>query len=186
MKALKLWLAPVVVGAAVAISGCGDSATSKVAEQIKTSYDFNGKQVEMVGYLKPTRFTLVSNGVAPLVLVPSSMSDPVNATLENIMLPFGKNANSIFMPERYKSSEIELRDASSKVNSVDTKFKVTGTVVYDSTEKIAAPQPPSGKMVLEIQRQNYEKAKAAYEERVKKGDVYSYKYKVVNVVLTPQ
>ena len=59
-------------------------------------------------------------------------------------------------------------------------------MVYDSTEKIAPPQPPSGKMVLEIQRQNYEKAKAAYEERVKKGDVYSYKYKVVNVVLTPQ
>ena len=163
MKALKWWLAPVVLGAVVALSGCGDSATSKLADQIKTTHALNGKQVEMVGYLKPTRFTLVRNGFAPLVLVPSSTSDPVNATLENIMLAFGKEANSIFMPERYKSSEIELRDAAGKVHSVDTQFKITGTLHYDSTEKIAEPQPPTGNMVLGVQRQNYEKAKAEYE-----------------------
>lgn len=165
---------------------CGDSATNKVAEQIKSSYEWNGKQVEMVGYLKTTKVTLVRNGVAPLVLVPSSMSDAGSATLENIMIAFGKAPNSIFMPERFKSSDIELRDAQGAVHNIDTKLKVTGKVVYDSTQKIQEPVKPSGLVVLDLQKQNYEKAKAAYEEGVKKGDVYDYRYKVVDVVLTPQ
>ena len=172
--------------AALTLSACGDSTTNKVAEQIKTSYEFNGKQVEMVGYLKTTRFTMVRDGLAGLVLVPTVMNDVSSATLQNIMIKFGKEPNSIYMPERYKGEDIELRDSTGKVNDINTKFKVTGTVVYDSTEKIAEPKPPSGAMVLDIQKKNYEKAKAEYEERVKKGDVYDYRYKVTNVILTPQ
>ena len=188
MRKINSWVVSLALGAAAALTltACGDSATNKVADQIKTSYEYNGKQVEMVGYLKTTRFTMVRNGLAPLVLVPTAMNDATSATLENIMIKFGKEPNSIYMPERYKGSDIELRDSTGKVNDINTKFKVTGTVVYDSTEKIAEPKPPSGAMVLDVQRKNYEKAKAEYEERVKKGDVYNYRYKVTNVVLTPE
>ena len=188
MRHKNSWVASLVLctAAALTLSACGDSSTNKVAEQIKTSYEYNGKQVEMVGYLKTTRFTMVRNGVAPVVLVPTMVNDATSATLENIMLKFGKEPNSIYMPERYKGEDIEIRDSTGKVNDINTKFKITGTVVYDSTEKIAEPKPPSGAMVLEMQRKSYEKAKAEYEERVKKGDVYDYRYKVTNVVLTPQ
>ena len=55
MKILKSWVGSAVLGAALVLtlSGCGDSATSKLADQIKTSYTYNGKQVEMVGYGNP-------------------------------------------------------------------------------------------------------------------------------------
>lgn len=187
MKILKSWVGSAVLGAALVLtlSGCGDSATSKLADQIKTSYTYNGKQVEMVGYLKTTRVSMVRNGVVPLVLVPSMVNDATSATLENIMIKFGKEPNSIDMPERYKLSDIKIYDVTGKVNDINTKFKITGTVVYESTEKIAEPKPPSGQVVLDIQKKNYEKAKAEYEERAKKGDVYNYSYKVVDVVLTP-
>lgn len=186
--AIKKVILPLAMVAAVAmsVSGCGDSATNKLANEIKTSYAYNGKQVEMVGYLKTSKLTFVRNGIAPVVLVPSMASDVSSATLENIMLKFGKEPNSIYMPEKFKGDDIELRDATGKVNNINTQFKLKGTVVYDSTEKIAEPKPPSGMMVLDIQKQNYEKEKLKYEERVKKGDVYDYKYKVVDIVLEPQ
>ena len=167
MKILKSWVGSAVLGAALVLtlSGCGDSATSKLADQIKTSYTYNGKQVEMVGYLKTTRVSMVRNGVVLLVLVPSMVNDATSATLENIMIKFGKEPNSIDMPERYKLSDIKIYDVTGKVNDINTKFKITGTVVYESTEKIAEPKPPSGQVVLDIQKKNYEKAKAEYEER---------------------
>lgn len=167
-------------------SACGDSATSKAAQVIKTSHALNGKRVDAVGYFKTTKVTFVTNGVAPLVLVPSTMSDAGSATLENIMVKFGKEPNTIFMPERYKGNDIEIRDASGRVNDINTKFKVTGTVVYDSTEKIAPPKPPSGAFVMDSQKRNYAAAKAKYEERVKKNDLYDYSYRIVDVVIARQ
>ena len=97
MRHKNSWIASLVLcsAAALTLSACGDSSTNKVAEQIKTSYEFNGKQVEMVGYLKTTRFTMVRNGVAPVVLVPTMVNDATSATLENIMLKFGKEPNSM-------------------------------------------------------------------------------------------
>ena len=98
MRHKNSWVASLLLcsAAALTLSACGDSSTNKVAEQIKTSYEFNGKQVEMVGYLKTTRFTMVRNGVAPVVLVPTMVNDATSATLENIMLKFGKEPNSIY------------------------------------------------------------------------------------------
>ena len=185
MRALwkGLWLSLFIVAL---LAGCGDSGTSKLTNELKTSYTYNGKRVEVTGYLRTgARGAFVKNGKVSLMLTPSMWSNDSKgeALVDNVEMNYGKGPNSFYAPEKFTGKDIEFRDNTGKQYGVNTKFKVSGVVQYDSTAQITEPQLPSGPFVLPVQKQVYEQQLAAYNEKKKSGNLYDYSYRLVDVTL---
>jgi hypothetical protein len=170
---------------------CGDKATSNLIKELNSSYTYDGKEVELIGYLSPHRTSMVMNGKIKLGLF-NSLTEQSGSELADVYIDFGKEPNNIYMPEEYKSSEIEFYDNTGTVRNYLTKFKIKGIVKYtkkDWEKQLTVPEddPRKPAFAKEMTKKSVEKAKKAAEERkAKTGDANDYSFEINLLTITPE
>jgi hypothetical protein len=175
----------------VLFASCGDKATSNLIKELNSSYTYDGKEVELIGYLSPHRTSLIMNGKVKLGLF-NSLTEQSGSQLADVFINFGKEPNNIYMPEKYKSSEIEFYDNSGTMRNYLTKFRITGIVKYtkkDWEKHLTEPEndPKKPAFAKEMAKKSVEKAKKAAEERkAKTGDANDYSFEIKLLTITPE
>ncbi|MDR2498910.1 MAG: hypothetical protein LBD28_05665 [Tannerellaceae bacterium] len=174
---------------ALMLTACGrDSATKGVLKSLNSSYDYDGKEVELVGYIAIASGraggALVTNGKIAVGLVNSSMQQKQDAFAE-ASINFGQDINSLWIPEKFQLSDVEVYDANGKKFGINTKFAFKAMVHYTNKEwaKATEESQDSRKMQfggLKSEADKAAEAKAAAEERKKKtGDPNDYSFRLI-------
>lgn len=174
------------------IASCSDKDNTKnLVEQLKTSYDYDGQIVELVGYIAVKESQLVKDGKIYIHLdeVPNSHV----GRLGEIEIAYGKDLNQIYLPINYTFPTIEIYDAEGIVHDYTTKLKITGTVKYlfrnwkdiiddpnlSNRNQISTPLRASQR-VIEIKKQKREEAiKDALKREKSTGDPNDYSYYII-------
>jgi len=184
----KLLLFTLILSAMMMTACGGDSATEKLVKKLNSSYDYDGKEVELVCYptIAEHSITLVGNGTVPIYLRNSKWQTSQHAFITT-KLNFGKEPNCIWMPEKYTLGDIEIFDSEENSHGINTKLKVKGIVRYTGKDwekytivkeenenpKIKMPKIVGSKSAAE----RAEEAKQKAEERRKKtGDPNDYSF----------
>ena len=128
---LKLFIALAFV--AVVTASCGDSTTKKLVKELKSGYDHNGKQVELVGYFGVPRSLMIFKETISLefynIAGQSGQNDAYLCKINGIY--FGRDKpNAFYVPEKYTGSDVEIYDSEGNKHGYRTQFKVVGTVKY--------------------------------------------------------
>lgn len=174
-------------------TACGDSASKDLAKQLKSSYDKDGQQVELKGYISLSRVQTVTDGTITIEL--DNVAGQSDGELGKIKLQFGQEANQIYLPENFKSSDLEIYDNEGNKHGYLTEVKITGTVKYtdkdwkefidteiESSESIKPNDPARGMKLKSIE--NKKKSKQKAQERADKreketGDPNDYSFYIV-------
>ena len=143
-------------------ASCGDSATKKLAKEINSSYTHDGQQVELIGYLFPGNVVFACGERVTLGL--HTAAGQSKDALVNVRVIFGQEANSVYVPEKFKGSDFEIYDSQGNKHGYLTKVKVIGTIKY--TNKDWEKSTIDG----EIRR--------AGERKDKTGDPNDYSYRI--------
>ncbi|MDR2476084.1 MAG: hypothetical protein LBD45_09545 [Bacteroidales bacterium] len=170
----------------VIFAGCGgDSATAEIVKKLNSSYDYDGKEVELVGYIAIASGRaggmMVVNDKVSAGMVNSSMQQRQDAFAE-VKLNFGQNPNCLWLPEKFQLSDAEIYDSNGQKHGINTKFAIKGVVHYTHKdwEKDTVAEEKSDKMKIfgiKTQAEKAEEAKQAAEERRKKtGDPNDYSF----------
>ena len=131
---MNRWRFAVLVLLVCGLVSCGgaDKATKEMIEKLSTSYDYDGQQVEMTGYLSVPRSILVRGDMIALGLHNSAGQS--NDELAKLKVKFGKGENSYYVPEKFRGSDVEIYDATGEQHGYLTCVKVKGTVKYTNKE----------------------------------------------------
>lgn len=182
MKSKQLFLSLFFV---VMLAACGDNATKETVKKLNSSYDYDGKEVELVGYVAIVSGraggTMVMNGKIAVGLVNSNMQQKQDA-FADAKLNFGQEANSLWLPEKFKLSDVEIYDSNGAKHGVNTRFAIKGTVHYTHKdwEQETVAKEETGKMKIYGIKSNAEKAEeakqAAEERRKKTGGPNDYSF----------
>ena len=176
----------------VALFGsCGtDSETAKTLQAITSSYDHEGQEVELVGYLGVPRNILVMREDITLHLYNAAGQND-NNYIATLKVRFGQSPNSYYVPEKYHGSDVEIYDSNGEKHGYLTKVKVTGTVHYTNRDWEESLNREYSGLNNDFMRQKHEErqteARKAAEEREKKtGDRNDYSFEVkVNSITIP-
>ena len=115
----------------VIISLCGCiSCSSGLSKELESGYLWDGKTVELEGYMIPDkRVNISDNGEINMDLLPDLYN--IGDTLATLVVPFGNDPNSCnITKDNFTSEDIEIFDDSFNKHDYKTKFKIKGTVKY--------------------------------------------------------
>lgn len=112
------------------MASCGgaDKQTKELVGKLGSSYDLDGQEVEMTGYLSVPRSVLVMNDVITLGL--HNTAGQSDGELARLKVKFGKGANHYYIPEKYSGSDVEIYDADGNEHGYLTRVTIKGTVRY--------------------------------------------------------
>ena len=131
MKALKNLTAIALL--IFLFTSCGDKQTANLVKELNSSYTYDDQDVELIGYLFPSKMTFVRGESVNVGLY--SAAGQSKGELTKVAVNFGQEANSIYMPQKFSGSEVEIYDNNGEKHGYLTKVKVTGTVKYTNKEK---------------------------------------------------
>lgn len=110
---------------------CGDSASVKLGKELKSSYTYDGQEVELEGTLYPSMLTFTNGEIMNVGLTEKAGRGSIH--LANVRLRMGTEPNCIDLPKNFTPEDVFLYDNNGeKIKAHDTKVKVKGTVVYSS------------------------------------------------------
>ena len=175
-----------LVFAAILVS-CGDSATNKLVKELHSSYANDGKEVELTGYIFTFHGAMVWGDEVNVGLY--NVAGQTNDEIATMKLKFGKEANNIFIPQKYRGSDIEIYDNAGKKYGYLQKFTVKGVVHYTNKNwKEKLEQQKEGKNGMfsksptfqKMRESSLSKAEENAKEREKKtGDPNDYSFEVI-------
>jgi len=173
---------------AAILSGCGDGATKKLVKELNSSYTNDGKKVELTGYITRNGPAIVSDDRVRVDLTYSNVQQSQNAFAQ-ALVKFGKEPNSIFIPEKFRLEDIEIYDSNGQKHGVNTEFNIKGTVHYthkDWKENLEQKQGdkkdmfsnnPAFQKMRENSKNEAENAKAEREKKT--GDPNDYSFEII-------
>ena len=176
--------------AAVVFVACGtDSESAKVLKELSSSYENEGREVSLVGYLGVPRNILVMGEDIRLNLYNAAGQND-NNYIAALKVRFGQGPSSYYVPEKYRGSDVEIYDSNGGKHGYMTKVKVTGTVHYTNRDWEESLNREYSGLNNSFLRQKHEEsqaeAKKAAEEREKAtGDRndYSFELKVSTITI---
>lgn len=169
---------------------CGDNESKKLSKELNSSYDKDGKKVEIKGYIALSKSLVVIDDEITVEL--DSKSGQEKGELASIKFKFGREANQIYIPRYFGLSDLEIYDNKSNKHNYLAKVTITGTVKYTNKawkefihKEIKWPKPndPAREMKLQvIQREKDAQLKAhnlADERKAKTGDPNDYSFYII-------
>jgi len=169
------------------ITSCGDSATKKFVKELNTSYTNDGKEVELTGYIFTFHGAMVWGDLVKVGLY--NVAGQTDGAIATLKIKFGKEANQIFIPEKYHGNEIEIYDNTGKKHGYLQKITVKGIVHYTNKNwKEKLEQEKEGKKDMfsnnpamqKVREKSLNQAEEAAQEREKKtGDPNDYSFEVL-------
>ncbi|MDR0810751.1 MAG: hypothetical protein LBN23_00515 [Paludibacter sp.] len=189
----KTILSVILILSAILVSCGGDSATKQVMKQVNSSYDLDGQEVQLVGYA-----TFTSGKSGGLLMI-KGMDDYISVGLTNsnwqqmqdafayAKINFGQAPNSIWFPQKFYLSDIEIYDSSGQKHDTNTKFAFKVKVKYthkDWEKELVVEESKSKEKhsvinIVKTPAQRAEEAKKAAEERKKNtGDPNDYTFEL--------
>jgi len=168
---------------------CGDGATKKLVKELNSSYDNDGKEVELVGYVTISSGrgggTMVMNGKITVGLANSNWQQKQDA-FAYAKINFGQEPNSMWLPEKYQLSDVEIYDSNGQKHDVNTEFTIKGTVHYTNKDwKLLQTDKPAGMFANsdvfnKMKEKSANESKKAAEDREKKtGDPNDYSFEII-------
>lgn len=139
----------VAVIATLLFSGCGGEDPSvKLGKELGKNYTYDGQQIELEGYLTADYLNFIFGEKVSLLLYTKAQNGELIARA--ISVNFGTGPNSVHFPEKFKKEDVEIYDKDGqKYKAMETKVKITGTVVYtakgpkkESSSKLNIPKVP--------------------------------------------
>ncbi|GHT22329.1 hypothetical protein FACS189430_03930 [Bacteroidia bacterium] len=179
---------------AILASCGGDSATQQVVKQLHSSYDLDGQEVQLVGYVAIASGkgggALIMNNQISVGLVNSNWQQKQDA-FASANINFGQNPNCLYLPEKFQLGDVEIYDSNGQKYDVNTKFTFKAKVKYtrkDWEKETVADETDKPKMQIhgvKTPAQRAEEAKKAAEERKKAtGDPNDYSFKLTVVEIS--
>ena len=173
---------------AAILSSCGDGATKKLVKELNSSYSNDGKDIELTGYITRNGPAIVSNGKTRVDLTYSNMQQSSDAYAQ-AQMTFGKEPNSIYIPEKFRLEDIEIYDSNGQKHGVNTEFNIKGMVHYtnkDWKEKLEQKQEdkkdmfsnnPAFQKMRENSKNEAENDRAEREKKT--GDPNDYSFEII-------
>ena len=173
---------------AMLMTACGDGATKKLVKELNSSYTNEGKEVELKGYIFTFHGAMVWGDRVRVGLY--NVAGQTDGAIAPIKMKFGQEANSIFIPEKYRGNDIEIYDNAGEKHGYLKRFTVKGVVHYtnkDWKEKLEKEKEKEGKKdmpsnnpaVQKMRENSLSKAEEAAKEREKKtGDPNDYSFEI--------
>jgi len=167
---------------AITMTSCGggDKATTKLLKELNSSYNYDGKEATLTGYLTYNSGAMIVHGKTTPALRHSNWQKEGFARPE---INFGKEPNCVWIPDKFRLEDIEIYDSNGEKHGVNTKVTLKGTVRYTNKEwekATVAEEEKSGGMKIFGAKSAAEKAeeakKAAEERRKKTGDPNDYSF----------
>jgi hypothetical protein len=170
------------------LTACGDGATKKLTNQLNSSYDYDGKEMELTGFIYTFHGAMVSGDMVRVGLF--NVAGQTSGAVATLKIKFGKDANGIYIPEKYHGSDIEIYDNTGEKHGYLTKCTVKGTVRYtnknwkenlEKTDDPASEKNPlaNSETFKKMREKTVANAKKAAEEREKKtGDPNDYSFEM--------
>gem|GEM_PF-887294 len=180
-----------LIVAAILTSCGGDNATNKLVKELNSSYTNDGKEVELVGYIAIVSGraggTSVNNGKITVGLTNSNWQQKQDAFAQ-AKINFGKDSNSLWLPEKFLLSDVEIYDSKGQKHDVNTKLAIKGIVHYTNKDwENALKQEQEGKKDMfsnnpafqKMREKSLNEDKAAAKAREKKtGDPNNYSFEI--------
>lgn len=155
-----------------------ETSSQKLAEKLTTSYEYDGKQVVLEGYILPLSFTMIRNDAARIELCKGADASRNRVVITDAAeVNFGKSANSIYFEDNAEANSVEIYDNTGTKLTYEDKIQISGTVQYVAKGPKVKHQSRN-KIAQEIWEKNHK------EEANKEGDGNNYDYKIVNVTIT--
>ncbi|MCL1938072.1 MAG: hypothetical protein FWF52_06735 [Candidatus Azobacteroides sp.] len=163
---------------------CGDGTTKKLVKELNSSYDNEGKEVTLTCYITQNGPVIIKNGTTSVSLVYSNMQQDAFAYAQ---LNFGKEANCVWMPEKFRLEDIEIYDNTGRKYGVNTEFTIKGIVHYTNKnwkEELSQADKPGMFSNSEVFKKMREKSdndnkKAAEDRKKKTGDPNDYSFEII-------
>lgn len=170
--------------------GAKDVATEAALKEIASgNYVNEGKEYELSGYLSVPRNMFINKGHVTLSLhtIAGQSND---FQICKAQLGFGQQANSVYVPEKYSGSDMEIYDKDGSMHGYRTKVKLRGTVKYTDKDwedglydELTEGENFNEKGIfLEKKREQQKKDQEAAEQRRKDQDGDANDYSFVLVV----
>lgn len=167
--------------ALVNLVSCGDSASKDLAKQLKSSYDKDGQQVELVGYITVRQAEIVRGGKITVGL--DNVAGQPEGSLADVELNFGQGASMIYMPEKFRASDLEIYDNDGNKHGYLTEVKITGTVKYTNKnwkESVDRENSRKGGVAASFKSISKNRAQEAADKREKEtGDPNDYSFYII-------
>lgn len=172
--------------AVVALTAC-TSASNDFAKKLHSSYDNDGQEVELSGYIALSNLELIKNGKLTLGL--DNVAGQSKGSLATIEIDFGQGPNMVYMPEKFRFSDLVVYDNSGNQHGYLTEIKITGTVKYTNKNwKESIDRKSSGGIGASLAAKSKKRAQEAAAKREKEtGDPNDYSFYIkVNKIELPQ
>lgn len=168
-----------LIVALMSLVACGDSASKGLAKELKSSYDKDGQQVELIGYITVRQSEIVRGGKITVGL--DNVAGQPTGSLASIELNFGQGASMIYMPEKFKSSDVEIYDNEGNKHGYLTEVKITGTVKYTNKNwKESIDRENTGGIAAAMKANSKKRAQEAADKREKEtGDPNDYSFYII-------
>ncbi|MCL2651180.1 MAG: hypothetical protein FWD60_09190 [Candidatus Azobacteroides sp.] len=167
------------------VTACSDGATKKLMKALNSSYDYDGKEVTLTGYAIYKSGALIMNGKTDVAL---SNSNWQQDSFADVKMNFGKEPNSIWMPDKFRLEDVEIYDSNGQKHGINTKLNLKGIVHYthkdwENATEVKEESSSKGKLQIygtKSPDQRAEEAKKAAEERkAKTGDPNDYTFELI-------
>jgi hypothetical protein len=165
--------------ALIGLVSCGDGASKDLAKELKSSYDKDGQQVELVGYITVRHSEVVKGGKITVGF--DNVAGQPEASLADIELSFGQGPNMVYMPKKFKSSDLEVYDKDGNKHGYLDEVKITGTVKYTNKNwKESIDRENSGGIASKTHAMVKKRAQEAADKREKEtGDPNDYSFYII-------
>lgn len=174
-KVLLLLLASSVF--ALLLTSC-ETSSQKLVEKLTTSYEYDGKQVVLEGYILPLSFTMIRNDAARIELCKGADASRNRVVITDAAeVNFGKSANSIYFEDNAEAKSVEIYDNTGTKLTYEDKVQISGTVQYVAKGPKVKHQSKN-KIAQAIWEKNHK------EDAKEEGDGNDYEYRIVNVTIT--
>lgn len=193
MKKIIVFLA--IAACATLMTACGgsvgmDPQTQETLAKLNSSYDLDGQEVELTGYLGVPHAAFIIGDAVRVGLHSIAGQKGTQNRIADAKVNFGKAPNSYYAPENYTGSSIEIYDSEGNKHGYLTSVKVKGTVNYTRKEwkSQLIEMPPSDVLVGldKLKAQRVEKLKKDAEERQKAtGDPNDYTFELTITEISP-
>jgi hypothetical protein len=138
------FIATVATALSVSFFSCSNESV-EIAKKLQSSYEYEGKTVELTGEFDAPFFTFSSgqSKTIPMAFVvkPSAMSSE-KESISDIVLPQGADKNSVTLDlapdeKKYTLKNFNIYDSKGEKHNLDQhpSFKIKGTVHYTELQK---------------------------------------------------